>query len=82
MAVKETIENGAREALNVGFGLFKTVEAQIQDLQSQIVKNYEALVAKGAADNGEVAATLRSQLDKGLSAVKDAQTKVEGAVKK
>ena len=76
MAVVENIENGAREALDVGLGIFKTVEAKIQELQTQVVKGYDELVAKGAADNSEVAANLRTQLDKGMSAVKDASAKL------
>lgn len=82
MAVSENIEKSAHDALNVGFGLFKTVETQIQELQAQISKNYEALIAKGAADTSEIAANLRTQLDKGLAAVKDAQAKVDEVVKK
>ena len=89
MAVVETIGNGAKEALNVGLGIVKTLEAGAQDLQAgvqkfqaDVEKTYAELVARGAADSSEVAVGIRTNLDKGIAAVRDVQTKVEGAISK
>ncbi len=81
MSVATDFEKNAREALNVGLGVFKTIESQVQAVQTQVTKGFQDLVNRGAADQSPVAANLRTQLDKGLSALKDAQVRVEGAIK-
>jgi hypothetical protein len=81
MSVSQTIETGANSALNVGLGVFKTVELAVQDIQASLGKTYSDLIARGAADNSEVAVNLRTGLDRGIAAVRDVQSKVEGALK-
>lgn len=82
MAAFETIETGARDALNAGLGLYKTVETQLRELQSTVTTNYTQLVTKGAADQSEPVVKLRSLLDQGLAQVKDVQSKVEAGLQK
>ena len=82
MAVIENIGNGAKSALNVGLGLYKSVEARVQEIQSEIEQTYKELVVRGAADSSEVAVGIRSNLDRGIAAVRETQTKVESVVKK
>ena len=75
--VIETVEQGARDLLNVGLGLFQTAAEGFDKAQKDIVSGYEELVSKGANENGEFAASARDGLSKGITAVKDAQAKVE-----
>lgn len=82
MAVAETIETGANSAINVGLGVFKTLEAVVLDLKSGLEKSYTDLIARGAADNSEIAVSLRTQLDRGIASVRELQSKVEGAIGK
>lgn len=82
MAVIENIGTGAKSALNVGLGLYKSVEARVQEIQNEIEQTYKELVVRGAADSSEVAVGIRANLDRGISAVRDAQAKVESVIKK
>jgi len=82
MAAFDTIETGARDALNAGLGLAKTVETQLRELQSTITINYTQLVSKGAADQSEPVVQLRTLLNQGLAQVKDVQSKVEASFQK
>ncbi|MCB1323802.1 MAG: hypothetical protein H7A21_12260 [Spirochaetales bacterium] len=80
-AQTQTIENGARDLLNAGLGLFKTVEESVNKFKADLEKSYNDLIKTGAGDTSEQAVTLRKYLDQGISAVRDAQGKVEGLVK-
>lgn len=73
--VKSGPENMARDVLNAGLGLFRVVSATIDSVQKNVISGYQNLVTKGAADNSDVAKTLRGTLDQGLGIVKDVQVK-------
>ncbi|MEQ9365154.1 MAG: hypothetical protein RIF32_12970 [Leptospirales bacterium] len=57
------------------------VEAKIAEIRAQIESGYNDLVNKGAADQSEGVVKLRSLLDQGIAQVKDAQGKIEAALK-
>lgn len=60
--------------------LVTAAEEQFTKLRTQIEASYEELVARGAADQSEQVVQLRGLIDQGLGAVKDVQTKIEGAL--
>lgn len=74
------IEQGLRDTLNVGLGLFNTVAAKVEQLQKDVLKGYQELVTRGAQDKSEVAQNLRTGLGQGITSVKDARSKIEGIV--
>ena len=81
METLQAIETGAKDTLNAGLGLFRTVEEKLAEIQGQIVANYNGLVSKGAADTSEPVSKLRNGLDQAIAGVKDVQTKVEAQFK-
>ena len=62
--------------------LITAAEEQFTKLRSQIESSYEDLVARGAADQSEQVVQLRGLIDQGIGAVKDVQSKIEGAIGK
>ncbi len=75
--VNFNLEQGARDVLNAGLGLFQTVAERVGQIQNDIAGGYQDLVSKGASDNSELVTNLRGNLDKGITVVKDVQTRVE-----
>lgn len=82
MALSSTIESGLRDAVNAGLGAYKLAQEKLLEIQKQLNTGYSDLVAKGAADQSAEVAKLRGLLDQGLASLKDAQTKLEGALPK
>ncbi|TGL81440.1 phasin-related domain-containing protein [Leptospira yasudae] len=52
-----------RDGLNAGFGVLKIGREQIESLKQSLNKNFQDLVAKGAADNSESVMRLREFVD-------------------
>ncbi len=70
------VESGVRDVLNAGLGLFQTVSAKVENVQKDILSSFNSLVSRGASDKSELAQKLRGGLDKGLTVVKEVETKL------
>lgn len=75
-ASKANSENVVQDILNAGVGFYKMASAMVDSIQKDLNQGFQDLVKKGAADNSEMAKSLRSGLDQGIAAVKDAQNKI------
>ncbi len=80
-ATIQTLEPGARDLLNAGLGLFRTVETRLNELQAGLAANYTSLVNRGAADASPEVKKLHGLLDEGFARLREIQERVSSAVK-
>lgn len=80
-ATIQTLEPGARDILNAGLGLFRTVEARLSEAQASVANAYTSLVNRGAADASPEVKKLHGLLDEGIARLREIQGRVAGAVK-
>lgn len=80
-ATIQSLEPGARDILNAGLGLFRTVEARVSELQAGLASSYTSLVNRGAADASPEVKKLHGLIDDGIARLREIQNRVAGAVK-
>jgi len=72
------IENVARDIVNAGIGFTRVASTRLDELRRQFTTGFNDLVARGAADNSDVAIRLRNGLGSGLTFVNRVDSSLRG----